>query len=222
MSGANSGDTELAGGIRAAALLVALLAPGLTSGAAGSRAQEAAHEGTRVEFGPAYGVMEGDDFDGIGPGYGGELQLRRVWSSGWSAGVGWRYTLHEASGLDDRLALLHVVLEPRYTFDADGLPFDPVFGGRVGFSRWSVTARDADVTADFAANGLEVGGTAGVRFGLSESADVELRGVASLITYDDVSSETQGPSLFEGGTLRKSGTLGAYFGVEGALTLPFP
>lgn len=218
----NSDTVKLAGGRRTALLLVLVLLPGLAAVPAGADAQEASHEGTRIEIGPAYGNMEADDFDGIGWGVGGELQIRRAWSSGWSLGVAGRYTSHEASDLDDRLALITAVLAPRYTFDADGLPFDPVFGARAGFSRWDVAARQGGVTADFSANGLEVGGTAGARFGLSESADLEIRGVASLLTYGDVTSEAEGSSLFQGGTLQQSGTLGAYFGVQGALTFPFP
>lgn len=218
----SSDSAELTGGLRTGFLLVAALLLGLAAGAGEAGAQEASHEGTRIEIGPAYGNMEGDDFDGVGRGVGGELQLRRAWSSGWSVGVAGRYTLHEASDVDDRLALISAVLEPRYTFHAEGLPFDPVFGGRAGFSRWDLTARQGGVTADFAANGLEVGGTAGARFALSESVDLEVRGVASLITFDDVTSQAKGSSLFQGGTFQQSGTLGAYFGVQGALTFPLP
>lgn len=222
MPDTNSDSLRLAGRLRSGLLLVSVLLLGLAAGAGEAGAQEASHEGTRIEIGPAYGNVQGDDFDGIGWGVGGELQLRRAWSSGWSLGVAGRYTLHEASDVEDRLALINAALEPRYTFDADGLPFDPVFGGRAGFTRWDLTVRQAGVSADFAANGLEVGGTAGARFGLSESVDLEIRGVASLITYDDVTSEVEGSSLFQDGTFPRSGTLGAYFGVQGALTLPFP
>lgn len=218
----NSHSLQLAGELRSGFLLLSALLLGFATAAGEARAQDASHEGTRIEIGPAYGNMQGDDFDGTGWGVGGELQIRRAWSSGWSVGVAGRYTLHEASDVEDRLALINAVLEPRYTFDAERLPFDPVIGGRAGFSRWDLTVRQGGVSADFAANGLEVGGTAGARFGLSESVDLEIRGVASLVTYDDVTSEVEGSSLFPGGTLPRSGTLGAYFGVQGALTFPFP
>lgn len=222
MAGSTSIQTALDGRRGAGSLLVVALLFTLSAGAPAADAQEATHDGTRLEIGPAYGATQGDDFDGIGFGYGGELQLRREWSSGWSVGVGGRYTLHEAEDLDERLALLNAVLEPRYTVATDALPFHPVFGGRAGFTRWSATAQRSGVTADFSARGIEVGGTAGARFPLSESVDLEIRGVASLITYDDVSSDVEGPSLFPGGTLQQSSTLGAYFGAQGSLAFPFP
>lgn len=184
-------------------------------------AQGVVEEGVRVEVGPAYGTLVGDDFDAVGRGYGGELQVRRYWRSGWSVGLAGRYTSHESEGVDDRLDLFGAVVAPRRIVASDALPFDPVFGARVGAARWQLTANVAGISADFAANGLEFGGTVGARFGVTDAIAFELRALASLVTFDDVSGDLGGQqSLFEGGSLPESGTLGGWFGVHGALSLP--
>lgn len=207
---------------RAAALASAALLAAAVALPAPAAAQSGWSPGLGTEVGPAFGTMQGDDFDGTGSGYGGELQLRRSWASGWSVGLGGRYTSHESVDLDDRLALASVALAPRYAILDASLPFDPVLGGRVAVSRWTLTAEGGDVSVDYSALGMELGGTLGARFALSAGTAFVLRGVASVVTYDDVESDPSGSDSVPDGTLPRSGTFGSYLGVQGALSLPFP
>lgn len=79
----------------------------------------------------------GSEYEGLGTGYGGELQVRLT-PSRWSYGVGVQTSSHDLTLLSgSSMALRGVFVEPRRTFDIGSARYAPYLAARLAYLRQS-------------------------------------------------------------------------------------
>lgn len=201
----------------AGALLVAAWAapPGAAAQpAAGDLAGEAAALGA---------TLGGSDFDNVGLGYGGEVGLRYGLTRRLSLGLTGHGSWHEARGLDGSLRMIGAFLEPRYAFDERFGGLRPFVGLRLGVARWSARRAVDSLAADVRADGFQAGGSAGVVYGLTGSASLEVSAVASFLSFGDARVDASlGGSDYAPFTPGGSSTSGALLGLRTLMRLRVP
>lgn len=201
-----------------AALLVAgLLAPAPAAGQGASSGE------LRPELSVSGATLAGSDFTTVGLGGGGELGLRYGVTPRLSVGLLGQASWHGASDLDGPLRLLGAALEPRYALSGPvGPGWIPFVSARLGVARWSVTESADTLTADVRADGLQAGGSVGVAWPLSESADLEVAAQMSYLSFGDARVNARlGPneSSF---TRANSATTGSLIGLRTSLRIRLP
>lgn len=200
-----------------------LLAAGLLTTPFPAAAQETGSGGLQPELAVSAGTLAGSDFGNVGLGGGGELGLRYGVTSRLSLGLLGQASWHGADGLDGPLRLLGAALEPRYAFtDAGGARWTPFVEARLGVSRWNVTESADTLSADVSADGLQAGGSVGVAWALSESADLEVAATASYLSFGDARVDARLGQEESSFTRANSGTTGSLLGVRTGLRIRLP
>lgn len=209
-------DHAVAAACAAALLAGGLLAPPpvVAQGTAGGELQP--------ELAASGGTLSGSDFGNVGVGGGGELALRYGLTPRLSLGLVGQGSWYGADGLDGPLRLLGAALEPRWTLSGGGPRWTPFVAARLGVARWSVTESADTLTADVSAGGLQAGGSVGVAYALSESADLEVAALASYLSFGDARVDARLGEAESSFTRANSGTAGSLLGLRASLRLRLP
>lgn len=206
--------------VGAALAAAALVAPSV--GPDRALAQPAPGE-VSVEAAFAGATLAGADFDNVGVGPGGEVAVRYGFTPRLSLGLAGHAGWHRALGLDRRLRLLGVALEPRFLIGGPGRGLRPFVGLRVGAARWSASRSVDTLAADVRADGLQAGGAAGVSYSLPGAASVEVAAVAAALAFGDAEvAPTLGGRDGERFVRDDSGTRGSVLGLRALLRLEVP
>lgn len=189
----------------------ALLVLGLLAfGATELSAQKAMKFG--IEGGGVYATVDGDDFQGTDAGIGFQAQVRNV-GSAFTIGAGVVRTSHAVEGTDEKLAILGLMLEPRYTF-ASAASFRPFLAGRAGMVRETMSATVLGTAYDMEATGTAFGGGGGLAFNLSPNMELNLVATYNMLSFGDVkvNGDTQSGTDTSGSSVTLQASLMFIFG----------
>lgn len=119
-----------------------------------------------------YASLFGEDYEGIGNGFGGEAQLRFT-PGALSIGVGGQYTRHGIDDFDGNASFLGGFIEPRFVIATGSNNFAPYVSTRFSFLRQSL-----DVSSEFNAcsgsnNGVTANAGGGVLVRLSSRMNLD-------------------------------------------------
>jgi hypothetical protein len=154
--------------------------------------------GFRFQIGPVVSAPSGSEFDGIGSGFGGELQLGADGAGGLGVGAGVGYTKHSLTGADESMSHLSVFVEPRYAFNAERPGVRPYLAGRVGY-----TVFDPEAGAGLLKEtGLAFGGGAGLVFPAFGSTMIDVWTRLTAVSVDVDGFDRSGTDWRLGGSLR--------------------
>lgn len=166
-----------------------------------------------LEAATYYATVDGDDVEGVDPGFGFDLQGRISWPV-WSIGLGWQRSAHEIDELETDLVSTAFFIEPRYEFRSPGSmrPYLLVRGG------WAKDRFSGDFVgfgpAEVETSGWLIGLGAGIAWAVSPGVDVT---VSSTWTRDSF-----GDATLNGETVEDTKSQASHLSVRlGALIL-FP
>jgi len=153
-------------GRRATHIALAIASASLAAGSLA--AQGVADAGARI----GWVSLTGDELAGAKGALGFEAFLRWSFPSGIGIQGGAHYSSHELEGASDKLGLLSVYLEPRYTFPVSlGVRGAAPFVGLRGlYARFENVTGEADVNAD----GWGIGGVGGILIPVTSQLGLEL------------------------------------------------
>lgn len=121
--------------------------------------------------GGLYATLNGDDFQGINAGLGGDLQFRYHAAGGVSIGGGVQYTSHGIEGLDPNFGVRAFFADFRYAFERAASPsVTPYLGARVGLAHYGVSSGGSTLSA----NGTAFGPVGGLLLRLAPTTQLDV------------------------------------------------
>jgi hypothetical protein len=153
-------------------------------------AQAHDHGGSGLVAGSVLGGLwtaGGDDFDGVDTGLGLEFLGRYIFPSGLSLGVGLGRAYHNVNGFTNNLEITSLAGEVRFELDGGFPALRPFVGVRAAFRSWLIRVPSGAFTAEATANGLGLGGLAGLEFIIGPALSVEAAAHGGLMRFGDAS-----------------------------------
>lgn len=162
-------------------ILLAFVALALMEAATPEPVQAQSSLGLEVTAG--YGILNGEDFDGLDDAIGFDALGSYAFPTGLELGVGVGFATHEQSGPGDTSAeLIDLFGEVRYRFGAPAAEtphLHPFLAGRVGWNRFSLDLTGEDPSA----SGLMFGAGGGVEYWFTDAVAAVASGFLHLRDY---------------------------------------
>jgi opacity protein-like surface antigen len=114
--------------------------------------------------------LGGDDFQGIGSGFGGEARVLFPVGTSVLLGAGVQYSSHTIEGIDPNMSVLGLIAEGRYQFKMATGKATPYVGGRGGYVRASISEGGSSASQ----NGFAFGALAGVAIAMAPTTSLDL------------------------------------------------
>ena len=139
--------------------------------------------------------LSGDEFEGWGTGTGFEAQVRYNHSA-LSIGGGYQLTKHGLEGIDEKLSLGGVFIEPRYVIATNSNSVAPYVSLRLSMLKESGSVVD-DVGDELSlsASGLTFNGGGGVLFRLSRTINLDLGATWGYTDFGEVTAKFNGTKV---------------------------
>lgn len=173
-----------------AVLLLLCIVASWTVSANSLAAQSQDHGGSGLVAGSVLGGLwtaGGNDFDGVDTGLGLEFLGRYIFPSGLSLGAGLGRTYHNVGGFTNNLEITSITGEVRLELEGGSPALRPFVGVRAALRTWHIEVPSGAFSVEASANGLGIGGLAGLEFMLGPALAIEAAAHGGLMRFGDAS-----------------------------------